>query len=176
MALSNEARQQVDYYVGTMVENTTMRGEKTLFIVGTKPLEEILELATKHNIKHLYFGSNQSFHPTNPYDWNDWDSMIKPLLVKDFYVSLVIDVEYTRDLHEQSWCEFNNFTPIISVKIPHTRLYNYNTTIKIDDTSWGDTNPGVWCHPLSELMRRSKFTAWKDYDEDQPVWPGEETE
>ena len=83
MAIDTSGRQQVDYFVGIEVENTAMKGEKTLFVVGVKPVDEIVALAEKHNVKHLYFGTSQSFHPHSPYDWAAWDDMIKPLLVKD---------------------------------------------------------------------------------------------
>ena len=60
---------------------------------------------------------------------------------------------------------------MISVKIPYIKLYNYNATVKIDDNTWGDTNPGVWCHPLNELLTRNVYTDWKDYKGDYPVEP-----
>lgn len=171
MALDTDTRQQVDYFVGTEVENTAMKGEQTLFVVGVKPVDEIIALANKHQIKHLYFGTSQSFHPTNPYEWENWDNMIKPLLIKDFWVTLDFGVEYCRDLNEQSWNEYNTFIPMISVKIPYIRQYNFNATLKIDDNTWGDTNPGVWCHPLNELLTRNVYTDWKDYVGDYPVYP-----
>ena len=169
MAIDTSGRQQVDYFVGIEVENTAMKGEKTLFVVGIKPVDEIIALAEKHSIKHLYFGTSQSFHPQNPYDWAAWDEMIKPLLVKDFWVTLDFGVEYCKEIHEESWCEYNTFIPMISVKIPYIKLYNYNATVKIDDNTWGDTNPGVWCHPLNELLTRDVYTDWKDYVGDRPV-------
>lgn len=171
MAIDTNGRQQVDYFVGTEVENTIMKGESTLFVVGIKPVDEIIQLAEKHKVRHIYFGTSQSFHPFSPYDWAHWDDMIKPLLVKDYYVTLDFDVQYCKDLHEQSWCEYKTFIPMISVKIPHIRLYNYHATVKIDDNTWGDTNTGVWCHPLNELMRRRVYTDWKDYTGDTPVTP-----
>jgi hypothetical protein len=171
MALNTNARQQVDYFIGTEVENTAMKNQPTLFVVGTKPVEEIIALAEKHKIKHLYFGTSQSFHPFSPYDWAAWDEMIKPLLVKDYWVTLDFGVEYCKDLNEQSWNEYNNFIPMISVKIPYIRQYNYNATLKIDDNTWGDTNPGVWCHPLNELMKREVYTDWREYVGDTPVSP-----
>jgi hypothetical protein len=97
--------------------------------------------------------------------------MIKPLLVKDYWVTLDFGVEYCKEIHEQAWCEYNTFIPMISVKIPYIKLYNYNATVKIDDNTWGDTNPGVWCHPLNELLTRNVYTDWKDYTGDFPVTP-----
>jgi len=174
MAIDTGNRQMVTYFIGTEVENTPMKNQTTLFVVGIQPVDEIIALAEQHNIKHLYFGTSQSFHPVNPYDWASWDDMIKPLLVKDFWVTLDFGVEYCRDLTDQSWNEYNTFIPMISVKIPYIKLYNYNATLKIDDNTWGDTNPGVWCHPLNELMTRSSYTDWKDYVGDTIIDPDQE--
>ena len=169
MAIDTDERQHVDYFVGTEVENTAMKGERTLFVVGVKPVEEIIVLLSEQNIKHVYLGTSQSFHPQNPYEWKDWDTLITGLLVKDYWVTLDFDVEYTRDFHEEGWCEYNNFIPMISVKIPYIKLYNYNTTVKIDDITWGHSNPGVWCHPLNELKTRRVYTDWREYTGDTPI-------
>ena len=83
MSLDTDNRKMVTYFVGTEVEHTIMYGEKTLFIVGVQPVDKIIELAEEHNVRHLYFGTSQSFHPANPFEWAQWDDMIKPLLVKD---------------------------------------------------------------------------------------------
>lgn len=171
MAIDTSSRQQVDYFIGTEVENTIMKGEKTLFVVGIKDPETIAALAEQHNIRHLYFGTSQSFHPQSVYDWRAWDDMIRPLLIKDFWVTLDFGVEYAKDIHEESWCEYKTFIPMISVKLPYIKLYNYHATLKIDDNTWGDTNTGVWCHPLNELLTRNTYTDWKDYVGDQPVFP-----
>ncbi len=169
MAIDTSTRQQVDYFIGIEVENTVMKGQKTLFVVGVKDPDQIQALAEKHNIQHLYFGTSQSFHPHSAYDWKAWNDMITPLLVKDFWVTLDFDVQYAKDIHEEGWCEYKTFIPMISVKLPYLRLYNYHTTIKIDDNTWGDTNPGVWCHPLNELLTRDVYTDWKDYVGDIPL-------
>jgi len=40
--------------------------------------------------------------------------------------------------------------------------------VKIDDKTYNASNPGVWCHRVHDLMDYSKFTPWKDYQEDLP--------
>jgi hypothetical protein len=96
--------------------------------------------------------------------------MIKGLLLKDYWVTVDFDVQYAREFHDQvDWSIYHKFIPMISVKIPNISRYNYHTTLKIDDNTWGDTNPGVWCHPLNELMTRDVYTDWKDYVGDEPV-------
>jgi hypothetical protein len=171
MAIDTNDRLALDYFIGTEVEHTAMKGELTLFVVGIKPVNEILDiLKTTNGIRHIYFGTSQSFTPNTSSDWQKWDKMITPLLKQGYWVTLDFDVKYADELHEEGWCEYNTFIPMISVKLPYIRLYNYNATIKIDDQTWGKTNPGVWCHPLNELMTRDVYTDWKDYVGDQPIY------
>jgi hypothetical protein len=58
---------------------------------------------------------------------------------------------------------------MISVKLPYISLLNYNTTIKIDDATWGATNSGVWTHQLHDLMSKDKYTYWDQYKNDQKL-------
>ena len=169
LELDTQGRQQVIYFVGTEVENTAMKNEKTLFVVGVRPVEEIVKHATDNNLRHLYFGTSQSFQPKSQEDWRKWDAMITPLLKQGYWVTLDFGVEFANDIHEEGWNEFFTFIPMISVKLPYIKLYNYNATLKIDDTTWGHSNPGVWCHPLDTLKSREVYTDWKDYIGDTPI-------
>lgn len=169
MAIDTKARKSATYFVGTEVENTVMRGQKTLFVVGVKTVKDIIVHADKRKIKHIYLGTSQSFQPANNDEWILWDNMIAALLAKDFWVTLDFGVEFADLIHEAGWCENNKFIPMISVKIPYIKLYNYNATIKIDDVTWGHSNPGVWCHPLNELLTKSTYTGWHEYVGDTPI-------
>ena len=42
-------------------------------------------------------------------------------------------------------------------------------SIKIDDKTWGHSNPGVWCHSLHEMTKKDNFTSWDDYPEDERI-------
>jgi len=171
MSLDTEARKQVDYFIGTEVEHTAMKGEKTLFVVGIKPLDEIVATARRYKINHIYFGTSQSFTPNSVDEWQQWDHMIRPLLSLGYWVTLDFDIKHIEFIHESCWNEYNTFIPMISAKIPAIKLLNYNAVLKIDDVTWGKTNPGVWCHSVHELMNKSAFTGWKDYVGDKTVKP-----
>ena len=54
MALDTAKRKQVIYFTGTEIENTIAKGWQTLFVVGTRPVDEIAKLATQHNIQDLH--------------------------------------------------------------------------------------------------------------------------
>lgn len=169
MGLDTDERQESVYFVGTEVENTIMKGQKTLFVVGIQHIGEIVRRAKEHNIGHIYLGTSQCFKPASPEEWQEWDNLITPLLEADFWITLDFGVEYADELHEEGWCEHNKFIPMISVKLPDIKLYNYNTTLKIDDTTWGHSNPGVWCHHLPTLMNKETFTSWHEYVGDTKI-------
>ena len=170
MGLNTEERQGVVYFTGYEVEHTIAYGMKTLFVVGTPPLEEILQQANRDvDIKQIYFGTSQSFNPSSYDDWKTWDNRIMGCLNEGYWVALDFDVKYADEFHEDGWCEHDRFIPMISVKLPYIKLFNYNATLKIDDRTWGATNPGVWTHHLPSLMSKDKFTYWDQYTQDTEV-------
>ena len=169
MGLNTHERLKTDYFVGTEVEHTTMFGEKTLFVVGVKSVNDIVERALAHGIRHLYFGTSQSFTPETTEQWNAWEKMIIELLDKKFWCTLDFDVRYADKVLNCGFDEYDNYISMISVKLPYIKQFNYNATVKIDDTTWGHSNSGVWSHSLHSLQDRSVYTDWKDYKGDEPV-------
>lgn len=169
MGLDTNERQNVVFFTGYEVEHTIAYGMFTLFVVGTPPLEEILKLAKENEVQQIYFGTSQSFNPKSYDDWKTWDSRIRGCLNEGYWVTLDFDVQYAKDIHEDGWTEQDKFIPMISVKIPYIKLYNYNATVKIDDITWGKTNPGVWTHHLPSLMSKDKFTYWDQYTQDTEI-------
>lgn len=174
MGLNTEQRQGVTYFTGYEVEHTVAYGMRTLFVVGTPSLKDILAIAEDSQsyedesklIKQIYFGTSQSFNPISNDDWKVWNDRIMGCLEAGYWVCLDFDVKYAEEIHEEGWCEQDKFIPMISVKLPYIKLYNYNTTLKIDDRTWGATNPGVWTHQLHDLMSKDKYTHWDQYTQD----------
>jgi hypothetical protein len=173
MGLNTEERQSVIYFTGYEVEHTVCYGMKTLFVVGTPPVEEILQQANRDvDIKHIYFGTSQSFPDIGVNDaeeWREWETVIQKCLDEGYWCTLDLDVAQAEGLAEGGLLENNRFVPMISVKIPYIKLFNYNTTIKIDDTTWGHSNPGVWTHQLQSLMSKDKYTHWDQYTQDTEI-------
>lgn len=171
MGLNTNERQEVDYFTGYEVEHTICYNKKTLFVVGQKPVEEIVKLAKDHECDHVYFGTSQSFCPESDEEIVEWVSMIDNVLAQNFWVTLDYDVAYSYDENSPilDLNSYEKFVPMISVKIPSVKKYNYNATLKIDDVTWGYSNPGVWTHPLNELMTRDNFTHWEQYTKDTEI-------
>ena len=171
MGLNTEERQDVVYFTGFEVEHTICYGMKTLFVVGTPPVAEILEKAEANDCPHIYFGTSQSFNPTamTQEEYKPWDDVIVECLKNDYWVSLDFGVEHIEGVIESGYSEYARFVPMISVKLPYISLLNYNATLKLDDITWGKTNPGVWTHHLQTLMGKDKFTHWDQYTQDTEI-------
>jgi len=165
----------VRFFTGTEVEHTPAHGLKTLFVVGVDDHGKIVSMAREHDCQHIYLGANQSFDP-GPWQRGDhsdsdaWDVMINGCLkATDLVVTLDFDVRHVEWVLEGGYCEHDNFIPQISVKLPYISLLNYNAMLKIDDKDYKSSNPGVWCHPVHDLMDRRVFTSWDKYTKDESL-------
>ena len=163
-------------FSGVEVEHTPAHGMKTLFVIGyhvQDSIDKMLYQANFHNqpepIKHIFFGANDSYRPGTPDEHTAWENVIQTYLDRGFWCSLDIPMRYVEEFHDGGLCERDRFIPIIKVAIPYTRLWNYNTCVKIDDRDFAATNPGVWVHELRDLMPRNRFTDWSEYEKDQVI-------
>jgi hypothetical protein len=169
--MNREGHNNVKFFTGTEVEHTPAFGMRTLFVVGLQSVTSIEEHLD--GCEHIYFGADMSF-PTSirtndSVFWTPWEKMINHFLLQGYQCTLDIDVSQVEGLLESGLCEHNNFIPMISVKIPYIRQLGYNATVKIDDKDFAATNPGVWCHSLHTLQKRSVFTDWSKYTKDETL-------
>lgn len=163
-----------DFFLGVEVENSPAKSMQTLFVVGLQSEDQIFAIADKNHCEHVYLGANMSMHHlqyTDHDEWQKWDRLIEVLTQSPAikYITVDITVDQVEGFLESLAAESNKVIPMISVKLPYTKLLNYNTTIKLDDKGFDQTNPGVWCHLLHDLMDREHFTPWIAYKGDTPV-------
>ena len=166
--MNRSGHESADFFLGREVEHTPAYGMDTLFVIGYHTQEEI-EQHLNRDIRHIFFGANDSYRPTTPAEHTGWENVIQTFLDRGYWCSLDIPFEYVAEFHEGGLCERDRFIPIIKVPVPHIRLWNYNTCLKIDDRDFADSNPGVWVHALHDLMNRSQFTDWGQYEKDQVI-------
>jgi hypothetical protein len=165
--MKREGHEGVDFFTGTEVERTPAFGKQTLFVVGVQSVDNI---ATKlAGCEHIFFGANHSFDPKVVLDWKAWENMITHFLDLGYLCTLDIPISAVEEFNDGSLCDYRNFVPQIRVSVPYTKLWNYNTMLKIDDKDFDATNPGVWCHSLHSLMSRETFTGWDDYKGDKEL-------
>ena len=160
---------EVTFFTGKEVEHTPAHGMETLFVVGLQTIENIALKLTSGNgpINHIFFGANHSYNPQTYDEHRDWEKMIEFFLDKDYLCSLDIPIHQVEEFHETALCEYNNFIPQIRVPVPYTKLWNYNTMIKLDDIDFNRSTPGIWTHSLHSLMDRRVFTSWFEYNQDK---------
>lgn len=165
-------KSDVTFFTGIEVENTPQKGAYTLFVVGVQPVDKIHELAQAKVCRHVYLGANQSFAVegyTDAEGWKSWDDLCTALLDLGYWVTLDFDVKHWLGACEMRAMSHAQFIPQVSIKMPYITIANYNTMVKLDDTDFKASNPGVWCHSLHDLMDRSKFTAWDSYTGDEQI-------
>lgn len=170
--MNRDGHEAVSFFVGTEVEHTPAFGMRTLFVVGIQDSHKIMDTACRQGCLHIYFGADQSFPRLDVNDgdgWRPWERMIQDCLEGGFQCTLDLDVFCAEGLLESSLVEYNNFIPMISVKLPYIRQLGYNATLKIDDKDFRATNPGVWCHSLHDLQKRRVFTPWSKYINDEVI-------
>jgi len=175
-----EGHDDVRFFLGREVEHTPAFGMQTLFVVGLQTIADIRARITEANdftdsnrhIQHVYFGANQSF-PYLVYNdadgWSAWEEMIMPFLEDGYWCTLDLDVNSMLGLTDGTLVEQDRFIPMISVKLPYIRALGYNAVLKLDDTDFQHSNPGVWCHNVHDLLNRDKFTDWSKYTKDEIV-------
>lgn len=163
----------VSFFVGTEVEHTPAHNARTLFVVGIQPVAQVIAHASTSEVEQIYLGANQSFDPGN---WaagdhcqsDKWARFIDDVFDNwSKWLALDFDLVHLNWVLDSGWCENNNFIPMISVKLPYIRQLNVNAVLKLDDRDFAATNPGVWCHMVSDLTHSSKFTHWNSYTKDQ---------
>jgi hypothetical protein len=176
--MNRAGHEQADFFVGREVEHSPAFGQLTMFVVGLQSMEAITQAIDTHYklggkpITHVYFGANQSFPNPETDDgntWREWEGMITKCLQQGLLCTLDLDVSSAEGLVEGCLIEYNNFIPMISVKLPSLQLLGYNATIKLDDKDFAATNPGVWCHQLHDLKDRKVFTDWSKYTKDEVI-------
>jgi len=159
----------ITFFTGVEVEKTPAFGMKTLFVTGVQPCDVVQKHYDEEQCEHIFFGANHSYNPVVNDDWEAWEDMIEHFLKKDYLCTLDLPLDTCREFHDGGLAEYDNFIPQIRVPLPYTKLWNYNTMVKIDDVDFKATNPGVWCHSLHDLMDRDKFTDWSKYGLDNVI-------
>jgi len=166
-------RQTRTFFTGIEVEHTVAYGTKTLFIVGTPSIDEIsteIKDLKEDNfeVEHLYFGTSQTYKNIDMSTAVKFQTLIHHYLDNtNYWITLDFDVADINRVHEAGFCKSNRFIPMISVKMPYIKLLNYHATLKIDDTEWGYSNPGVWAHHLQSLLSNDVYTDWSAYKGDK---------
>jgi hypothetical protein len=169
----------VTFFIGNNEDNSITKGFNTLFIIGVPDIEEIARVLTQYNgeeeVTHIYFGAEQSFKVSTYEDMSEWIPVIQHFLTLDYWCTLDLDLSLLNFIHETELSSWNQFVPVISVKIPYISDLGYNAIVKIDDSDFNHSNVGVWCHRTHDLMSYDKYTPWGKYADDVVVRDDKDT-
>ena len=157
------------FFTGVEIEKSPAEGMFTLFVVGEPNIEDIGAALVETGAKHIYFGANMSFKPEDDSDYTAWDAVVTYFLRNDYWCTLDFDIKYAEDVLDCGMVEYHKFIPMISAKLPFIDQLGYNATLKLDDTGFNRSNPGVWCHRVRDLMDPKQMTRWDEYKDDSPV-------
>jgi hypothetical protein len=81
--------ESADFFLGQEVEHTPAHGMDTLFVIGYHTQEEI-EQHLNRDIRHIFFGANDSYRPTTPAEHTAWENVILTFLDRGLWCSLDI--------------------------------------------------------------------------------------
>lgn len=145
---SEGTKNNVSFFIGEEIEHTKFYGMQTLFVVGIHRTAKIINLANKHNIKHIYLGANHS----------EFSSVqAEDLLDLGYYVT--VDSEHDNAVH----IDHDNYQLIIRYPLKE-RMIKINTHLKFFDD---DLNrKGIYVIPSNILKNEEHYTDNTEYGND----------
>jgi len=155
----------VNFFVGTEVENTQAKGLHTLFVTGLQPTSKIIKYAEENEVQHIYLGANHSFVPNVGWNYNT----VKKCITEGYTVSLNYPINYHNNVKKELKELYThiNFIPQISFRFEGIENENPNLNLKIDDVDFEATNDGVWCFDLKDVCNDNNKTSWSQYKDDK---------
>tara|TARA_Y100001973_G_C5189834_1_gene330231 strand:- start:1271 stop:1816 length:546 start_codon:yes stop_codon:yes gene_type:complete len=159
--------EDVRMFSGKEIEHTPAYGLQTLFLARNDlTLAQIEEQAVMVQAEAIYYGANRTYMHNHGMQL----SQIIQLCDKGYYVT----VDYPYELHDEVKEKFNivwkheKFIPFCSIIFPHTED-DTQLCIKVDDTDFNKTNPGVWTMTMNDFKSKSGHTKWEEYKKDEPI-------
>ena len=157
----------VGVFSGLEIEHTPAYGKQTLFLARNDLyFDQILALAEKVKAEAIYFGANRTFM----HNIANTPHLIRRLMRRGYWCT----IDYQHCVHNEVKERFSDiwneekFIPFCSIIFPDSETDD-NLCIKVDDTDFNKTNPGVWTMTMDHFKQSSGFTSWKEYTQDEPI-------
>jgi hypothetical protein len=157
-------------FVGQEVEHTPYFGLRTLFVVGS-PQDQvnlIVEQASQNDCTHIFLGANHSYAPQTIEEAIEWSLAISKLS-KKFKVSVDVGSNFLHYFRRSKAHLVKDVCLQVRLEISDMSEYNNLVMIKIDDSGFRHSNPGIWTTPLTTICSPANFTAWNEYNKDRIV-------
>jgi len=154
----------VKYFIGNEVENTSCKGQRTLFVADSEfDINDVIDKALQHECYHIYLGANMIYRNEN-IDYKLINSCVDECYLEN--INVTIDIPYC--LWDTIIEKLNNKSNLhlnISVELPLISRFNIpNINVKVDDIGFNVLNPGIW---VMNLGNRSNYTSWREYKKDK---------
>lgn len=162
--MEREGHNKVAMFIGTELENSKMKGARTLFVVGQEPINEISDRAKEHSVNHIYLCANKSFSPgLMGYYYNTALELIN----SGFYVTLDFPCYYFAMVHSafETLLDNDYFIPMVNVELPKLESMK-NFAMRLDDIDFNKTNSGVWVINRDTIAGTDCYTPWSLYSTD----------
>jgi hypothetical protein len=160
-------KDNVVFFTGKEVEKTPTHGKETLFVVGVHSSKKIKAMAKKNNATHIYLGANHSMKHLGGEYYESLQRIIKVLL-EDYYVTLDTPIS-PKIPGIDDLLKHKKFTVVYALPIENIMQMKGNVVIKLDDSDYKATNPGVWCWSVRDMMTEQHFTDWAEYGKDKII-------
>lgn len=152
-------------FIGKEVEFSAAYGLSTLFVLSTEALFVKQFDFARYQVSHVYLNANHS----DPYQIDE--SVMYYLQSCEYVRYMTIEV-FDKEQFEYIQQHALQFTKILimwSVAIPNVMSIGNRVTIKLDDSTFNHSNPGVYCMSALEFITNSHETKWNEYTQDAPI-------
>lgn len=157
-------------FVGLEIELTPYYGLRTLFVVGSP--EDQIDLISKHadenNCTHIFLGANHSYEPQTIEEAVEWSLAIS-MLAQKYKVSVDVGSNFLHYFRRSKAHLVKDVCLQVRLEISDISEYNDLVMIKIDDSGFRHSNPGIWTTKLTKICSPENFTGWDAYQQDRVV-------
>lgn len=146
------------FFVGTELAHTNFNGTNTLFVSGFAYTSTLLDLCTKHSVKHVHLGYKGVFQKNKMYN-----QVINDLFEAGYKVTLEYPAEeYTNmvSIIDSSIWNNRNFVPLMTVNIGNAYSLGQNSSIQFTDDD--SANAGFWSSSFSSILDSNNYESAVD--------------
>lgn len=158
-------------FIGKEVESSVAYDMQTLFIVPiyytNSGINDLID-QNATEVSHVYLNANHT-DIMDSVMAGTYDVVLNHIEQIDSIKHVTIEVFSWNSDYLALLTQFPKLLFNISIKIPHTNINKSRIAIKIDDTTFKASNPGVWTAKVSELVWSMKFTNWGAYTQDKII-------
>lgn len=162
---NNISSSTVTKFIGTEVEKSPAYGLRTLFVTSDDCQYALSHEFDINNVNHVYLNANHS----DPFNIPIHVLLLLQQNLNVKYMTIEVFTREEFELIANIALEFDKILIMWSVAIPDVLSIGNRVTIKLDDSTFNHSNPGVYCMSALEFITNSHETKWNEYTQDTPI-------